>query len=95
MDSTAFQVKLSPAFEEKFNQLPVDIQNVAKGAMKKLVEGKHSSIRLHRYSNVRPPYWVFDALTNHSYQVACLREGNTFTLLDIGTHKKIEQKSRK
>lgn len=94
-EKTAFAVEFSPSFEEKFNLLPAPIQEGTVEAIKKLTKGLHSSIRLHRYSGVRPPYWVFDALPNHSYQIACERKGGRFLLLDIDTHKKIEKKGRK
>jgi len=95
MATPVYQVSFSPEFEEKFNSLPVDIQAAAGKAIQKLLQGLHTSIRLHSYASVQPPYWVFDALSNHSYQISCRREENTFTLLDIGTHKQIEKRSRK
>lgn len=94
-ENTVFTVEFSPSFEEKFNLLPATIQDGTVEAIRKLTKGLHSSIRLHRYTGVRPPYCFFDALPNHSYQIACERKGDRFLLLDIDTHKKIEKKSRK
>lgn len=56
MATEVYQVRFSPEFEENFNSLPADIQATAGKAIRKLLQGLHTSIRLHRYSSVLPPY---------------------------------------
>lgn len=50
MATPVYQVRFSPEFEEKFNSLPADIPAAAGKAIQKLLQGLHTSIRLHRYA---------------------------------------------
>lgn len=75
-------------FNKRYNKTPVDIQKAVDEALEGFSQNPEAGkYRLHTMKGLKPPIWKIDVLPNHSWQISMRREGDTYTLLSLNTHK--------
>ncbi len=82
-------------FTKRYDKAPVDIQKAVDEVLEGFAQNPEAKkYRLHVLKGIRPPLWKIDVFTNHSWQITMTKDGDSYTLLTLRTHKEAD-KTRK
>lgn len=89
------RTRTSRRFDRDFKSLPTDVKPEVEKALRDLLSDPvPSRRRLHRLHGHRPPIYVIDVFSNHSWQITFRLDGSEAILLRVARHSTIDDAPR-